>query len=794
LFLVLCLSTLAAAPSFANWSNNAAINTPLCTAAGDEFGAKAVSDGAGGAIVTWIDGRNSPTDPYNIYARRVDGFGNPLWTPDGVAVCTADSIQFLPVILADGAGGAIIAWLDKRGSTYDLYAQRLNAAGVPQWTPNGVLIAGGPGDQYANDVVSDGSGGAIFVWGDSRGANVDVYVRRVNSSGVPQWTANGVALSTAAGDQSDPHLVSDGSGGAIVCWTDYRLGVNNPDIFVRRVNSSGVPQWTADGVALCTATGKQFEARIISDGNSGAIVSWYDERLGVSNSDIFARRVDSTGAPQWTSNGSPVCTFAAASQYHPAIASDGAGGAIITWADYRSPYGVYAQRMSSAGTAVWTANGVGVCTVTQLVVGSPPQIISDGSGGAILCWNDFRVSSSECDLFSQRVNSSGTSLWTAGGIAIGNAAGSSQQDGAMVQDAVGGVIYGFEDWRTGNGDIYAQRVDGTGTLGISEPIIDDVRDVPNDQGGKVEVLWQASSFDVAPANPVESYTLWRRIITTTAAQRAGATRMGRGSPPTLGSVRVTGNGPQSLYWEFIVTFPARGFPGYAYMVDTGSDSLPGSVPWNVFMVEAKKGSVFYQSRVDSGYSVDNLSPATPGPFTGGYSGGATHLHWNRSGESDLYGYRLYRGGSADFDPSPGTLISAQSDTGYTDPAAGYYYKLSAVDVHGNESGFALLTPGQTTDARSGGAVASLMLSAENPARRLALVRYAIPGSGFTRITVHDVMGREVKVLTSEIRAPGEYTLRWDGRTEAGEQARTGVYLIRLTASAGTRTVRCVLLR
>ena len=66
-----------------------------------------------------------------------------------------------------------------------------------------------------------------------------------------QWTADGVALCTAANDQINPQIVSDGSGGAIITWQDYRGG--NYDIYAQRVNASGAVQWTADGVAVCTA-------------------------------------------------------------------------------------------------------------------------------------------------------------------------------------------------------------------------------------------------------------------------------------------------------------------------------------------------------------------------------------------------------------------------------------------------------------------------------------------------------------------------------------------------------------
>jgi len=64
-----------------------------------------VSDGQGGAIVTW---RDDGVD-FDIYAQRVDAAGNVLWTASGVAICIAVGAQLAPCIAPDGAGGAIIA-------------------------------------------------------------------------------------------------------------------------------------------------------------------------------------------------------------------------------------------------------------------------------------------------------------------------------------------------------------------------------------------------------------------------------------------------------------------------------------------------------------------------------------------------------------------------------------------------------------------------------------------------------------------------------------------------------------
>jgi len=80
----------------------------------------------------------------------------------------------------------------------------------------------------------------------------------LNEIGLTQWewTTNGVSICTASGGQSYPKILSDGLGGAIITWQDSRSG--NYDIYAQRVSSTGVVLWTTNGVSICTASGDQW--------------------------------------------------------------------------------------------------------------------------------------------------------------------------------------------------------------------------------------------------------------------------------------------------------------------------------------------------------------------------------------------------------------------------------------------------------------------------------------------------------------------------------------------------------
>jgi len=448
-------------PATAAWPTDPAVNLPVCTATGTQYNQAIVPDGAGGAVVSWQDGRSG----WDIYAQRVSSDGAVLWAVNGAALCTAANGQYYPAIVSDGAGGAIATWQDVRGGNYDIYAQGVNAMGGAQWWADGVALCSATGDQLFPTITTDGGAptgggsGAIVAWVDFRGGTAAIYAQRISVGGTVQWTADGVALCTAIGNKEYLAVASDGTGGAIATWSDYRGGTFS-DIYAQRISADGTVQWATDGVAVCTATAYQQAAAIVSAGTGGAIVAWDDYRRGVW--DIYAQRISAAGTTQWTANGVALCT-ATGQQKVGTITRDAAGGAIVTWNDYRSgtDYDIYAQQISAAGAPQWTADGVALCTATGNQNG--PRIAANAAGGAIVTWHDSRGASD--DIYAQRIGAAGATQWTANGVALCTAAGN-QREPVITTDGAHGAIVAWCDFRTGAvPDIYAQRVLANGQLG-----------------------------------------------------------------------------------------------------------------------------------------------------------------------------------------------------------------------------------------------------------------------------------------------------------------------------------------
>ena len=329
------------------------------------------------------------------------------------------------------------------------------AAYSTNWIPNGIAISTAGGAQTYPEICSDGDGGAIITWGDDRGDDQDIYAQRINASGNTLWIDNGTAICKAIDDQYSVKICSDNLGGAIIVWSDSR-GPNR-DLYAQRIDASGNVLWMDNGTVICNATDDQSGAVICSDNAGGAIIVWRDNRA--FNEDIYAQRIDASGNVLWKKNGEVICNDTSV-QWNPQLCIDEMGGAIITWSDDRGD-DIYAQRIDSNGITLWTGNGTVICNATGGQ--SVPTICSDNAWGAIITWIDNRDPNR--DIYAQRIDSNGMTLWINNGIGICTES-NDQEYPKICSGGTEGAIIAWLDHRNtwGYETIYAQKVDNNGAV------------------------------------------------------------------------------------------------------------------------------------------------------------------------------------------------------------------------------------------------------------------------------------------------------------------------------------------
>ncbi len=506
---VASLITLAQ-PALASWPSDPTANLPVSTASQDQGNSVIVADGSGGVFIAWDDRRNDlPDDPENpipdVYLQHVLSGGevDPLWPSNGLMISEGLGPQGGAQLVSDGAGGVLMVWVRYGFGANKIYAQHVFANGTidPQWPANGAAVTSS--NTLGLAVISDGSGGILATWSQYSLGTFSVYLQHMLSDGAldPFWPAQGIIAASGSSYSPEATLVSDGAHGCFLTWVQSRR------VTALRVRANGS---FAGGGTVCTrpSAGSPMP---VSDGAGGMIVTWHD---GGSDGykDVQAHHVLPNGSvdPIWPVNGRTLCS-AVGTQWYPSLVSDGNGGAIVAWDDRRTS-GIDAQWMADvfathvlANGALdpqWPVNGLGICTADK------PQwrvaMVSDGSGGAVLAWDDFRNDND--DIYAQHVWSNGQidGRWPINGASVSSAPGHQELPAqgaqtflfAAATDGAGGSIMTWTDYRGGSAtDIYAQRIQENGLLAPPTTAVEagpsaslQIRAV-NPVVGRPEVMW-----------------------------------------------------------------------------------------------------------------------------------------------------------------------------------------------------------------------------------------------------------------------------------------------------------------
>jgi hypothetical protein len=324
------------------------------------------------------------------------------------------------------------------------------------------------------------------------------------------------------------------------------------------------------------------------------------------------------------------------------------------------------------------------------------------------------------------------------------------------------------------------------------PVLSRIEDVGNDQGRWVRLAWYRSVYD-APGDSVDvtGYGIFRREdeYRVQAMHSPGETiGVGAADPRRLSG------------WDYLETVPAFGEDEYQYVAPTLCDSTAGGgICWSVFMVRAITLDPFtyFDSKIDSGYSVDNLPPQSPESFQVAHSGDGNALSWNSSAAPDLDHYGIFRWDRAEGDTS---LVHTTISNSWLDECSGddpwdFDYALVAYDRAGNSSGWTPPDVVLSAGGRSVPASSALFPNVPNPFNPSTTIRYSLATASAVELRVFDPAGRLVRTLVAEkLVSPGMHEAVWDGKDDAGREMAAGVFLYRLKAGSFLETGRMALVK
>jgi hypothetical protein len=349
-----------------------ALGLPLTLAAGNQYGIRALDDGAGGIWVVWTSDAGTP----RIFATRMlkTGAIDPDFPANGFPLDVARANgQHDPSLCLNPNGSLVAAWeYDFSPTDHDIYGASINAAAVLQWS---TMLHTGLAMDIKPD-ISPESGVFSIVWNNGSACE---YVRHSYINGAQVGSVQTIASPTEP--LTAPRACPDGWNGT------YVAGATKPG------GSSAIVVKRMLGGTLSLDYGQQgafqaapYQVKLVYCGNFQAWLAWSHD----ATNSVSLRWLDRD--TQGSVNTLPPILGTPQMQ----LVSDDAGGALLA-VQYFEIGGtrIKATRYNSTGanpSGFWFPFPVPVMQLVRDV--NPAAMCSDGSAGALVFGNDASLTPS----------------------------------------------------------------------------------------------------------------------------------------------------------------------------------------------------------------------------------------------------------------------------------------------------------------------------------------------------------------------------------------------------------------
>lgn len=471
-------------PLAAQWSSNPAVNSLVCGVDNAQLDPKIAATPDGGCYVVWFDGRGGTG--LKVYLQKYNVNGVKQFDPNGLLVSDKRQSSWIGDydLKVDGSGNAIVVFSDLRASTpqdttANPFAYKISPTGQFLWGANGVTLTQQTGTyQMWPKAAPLADGSTAFVWWYSDLPNRTTYIKmqKVNSAGVPQWSAPIDIKSPDGKRYQYPNIVPSNNGNFIVSWvygpkdTVGSFIPDNVSVMCNKYNDAGAPMWGAVPKMVYTNTGNTVPIymvpQVISDGQNGMVISYFHDVTATFMSAV--QRYSSEGTQMFANNGSLLSTTSARSHIEPSITISASNDVYAFWTEVDPPttqshHAIYGQKLNSVGVRQWGDNGLAYSTLDTVAIYGISCFAKDTN---VVVTYITEIKGPQLDQFKAlRVGQSGQSNWAGGTIPVSTVPSLKSYPHATMNSS-GMVMSAWEDSRNGaGGSIYIQNIKYDGTLG-----------------------------------------------------------------------------------------------------------------------------------------------------------------------------------------------------------------------------------------------------------------------------------------------------------------------------------------
>jgi hypothetical protein len=288
-------------------------------------------DTSGDALIAFLDTREGSNQ--QVTAQKLGPGGGRLWGRLGVQLTNDSNSHAAPKITGTSDGNIVVAWT----SNSNVVLQKLNAAGQPQWS-SGVVFSSSTYDYLLADLHAADNGSVIVSWVQNQGFGSDSQLRanKISATGTLLWGSGNVDIFDMGSLQfgNFPYFVYDGNGGAVFAWY-----TNSPTLqcFAQHILADGSEAFPQNGspVSANSANVRVSPSAAYRASTQEVFVFWTEEDANQVLNGVYGQKFNSSGAPQWGADGLVIVPLGSDQQIFVTTVQS-ATGALTFWVDQAS--------------------------------------------------------------------------------------------------------------------------------------------------------------------------------------------------------------------------------------------------------------------------------------------------------------------------------------------------------------------------------------------------------------------------------------------------------------------------
>ena len=479
-------------PLSASWPSDVLKNLKINDIFDEQIQPLVAASPDGGCYISWFD---RSTGSYRLFLQKLDARGNFLWGKDGLLVSEQKQDTWLTSydMIADSKGNVIITFADIRNNDIqNVYAYKISPDKQFLWGEDGVWLSESEYFEHSPRVVETSDGGFMFAWEiiyDSESSGV--MVQKLTSGGEKVFLNGNLTITSSNPKNCYSRIVASDNGSAIVAFMGYDSDtlVKEDDMIltVQKINASGDIMFPVGnpikfGIEIQNCGGIVYFIRpvMISDGNNGAYLAWYDDRYKNNIYTTYIQHIDAHGNVLFKENGTPASTLEGNEMLHPLLAyNPQSNEPMIFWSNDNkaSPIegaSIRCQRYNLTGKPVFGNAGKTVFAM-YTDKDAPEYTIAPSNDGVYVLLLDDESLSPQCPypykLKCMYINYNGEQIWNESIITMTE--GSPKMELQAITDANSSCNAVWCDQRLDAGGIYAQRINQDGTPGYKPTDVDD---------------------------------------------------------------------------------------------------------------------------------------------------------------------------------------------------------------------------------------------------------------------------------------------------------------------------------